>query len=176
MSSRAFTLIELLVALGIVILLVAISFPLLTSAQQSARSAVCASNLRQVGILLNTYLVSSNGVLPTLQNRESTDQPLPAMDTVLASNRGEAEVMRCPADDKDFYATTGTSYFWNYTVNGQPVAAVFSIVGDGDPSRIPLASDKEGFHPDLGDKINILYADGHAANEIQFSTQLSQAP
>jgi prepilin-type processing-associated H-X9-DG protein len=45
-------------------------------------------------------------------------------------------------------------------------------VGGSVITHIPLISDKQGFHPDLKDRVNILYADGHVAKEIQFSTSL----
>ena len=31
-------------------------------------------------------------------------------------------------------------------------------------------SDKEGFHPYIADKINVLYADGHATQDVKFFT------
>ena len=42
-------------------------------------------------------------------------------------------------------------------------------MGGNAESKVPLISDKEGWHPLNTDKINILYADGHAANELNFS-------
>ena len=39
-----------------------------------------------------------------------------------------------------------------------------------DSSHIPVISDKEGFHPYLKDKVNILYADGHATKDVKFFT------
>ena len=58
-------------------------------------------------------------------------------------------VFRCPADDRGLYATSGTSYFWNFLVNGQDIGRLFSLAGGTEPDRIPLVSDKEPFHPEL---------------------------
>ena len=51
----AFTLVELLATIAIVGLLVALLLPAVQSARESARRAVCANRLRQIGIALNGF-------------------------------------------------------------------------------------------------------------------------
>ena len=65
---------------------------------------------------------------------------------------------------------TGTSYFWNSAINGQHLGGLNFLELSQDTSHIPLIGDKEGFHPYLPNKVNILYADGHATKELIFKT------
>lgn len=55
MARRGFTLIELLVVIAIIALLIAILLPALGQAREAGRSAVCMSNLKQMGLAANTY-------------------------------------------------------------------------------------------------------------------------
>lgn len=63
MKRRAFTLIELLVVIGIIVLLIAIVIPSLTSARKFARSACCSSNMKQLSLSLTNYDLN-NGHFP----------------------------------------------------------------------------------------------------------------
>lgn len=61
---RGFTLVELLVVIGIVAVLIAVLLPVLGRARESARRAVCLSNLRQTGLVLQTYAGDNSGRVP----------------------------------------------------------------------------------------------------------------
>lgn len=61
---RAFTLIELLVVVAIIAILISILLPALSAAKRQTRTAVCMSNLRQLGLGHLGYAGEWNGSLP----------------------------------------------------------------------------------------------------------------
>ena len=59
----AFTLVELLVVIGIIALLISVLLPALSGATKRAKGVACASNMRQVGIMLQLYQNANRGWL-----------------------------------------------------------------------------------------------------------------
>jgi len=66
-NCSGFTLIELLVVVAIISLLMSILVPSLSRARDLAKGAVCASNLRRLGVILVTYASENQGGLPRHQ-------------------------------------------------------------------------------------------------------------
>lgn len=71
-ARRGFTLVELLVVVSIIALLISILLPSLNSARQIAKSTVCLSNLKRIGVQGWVYIVEE-GVFPPVRLSQAQD-------------------------------------------------------------------------------------------------------
>lgn len=165
---RGFTLTELIITVVIIASLAGLAFPLIRSGIRSAHQAGCLSNLRQIGLGLESYLQDNNQRMPVLETgRRSRDEDIPVLETVLDAYLETPEVFRCPADPEVFEAT-GSSYIWNSTQSGLRRTQL-EFFGTDDPSRIPLVIDKESWHPTANNGSNFLYANMTTGNRVSFA-------
>jgi prepilin-type N-terminal cleavage/methylation domain-containing protein/prepilin-type processing-associated H-X9-DG protein len=174
----AFTLIELLVTIAIVALLAALLLPALSRAKESGRSTACRGNLHQIGLALQMYVQENKDIMPTMHDAAigtNFQTNGATINTTLSNQLGSLQVLCCPSDNAQIFQQTGSSYSWNYLVNGQN-ADHLQIFATAYPlTKVPLVFDKEKFHAALGSNRaqNYLYADGHIKNLliIQGTTQ-----
>ncbi|MCB1076327.1 MAG: prepilin-type N-terminal cleavage/methylation domain-containing protein [Verrucomicrobiae bacterium] len=174
---QAFTMVEVLVAVSIIALLLGISVPAYSRMKGLARSSHCVSNLRQIGISLNTYLAEHGLKLPVMvplreDINELTDLDgdgeTDAIDVTLRPYVNDVISFWCPADAEKIHEKTGTSYFWNSALNGQDISAINFLGLSKNAAGIPVVADKENFHKNVGDEVNVLYVDGHVTRELTF--------
>jgi len=71
---RGFTLIELLVVIAIIGILAAMVFPVFARARESARKAVCLSNVKNIALAVNMYLADNNDTFPPSEHRQEVIQ------------------------------------------------------------------------------------------------------
>jgi prepilin-type N-terminal cleavage/methylation domain-containing protein/prepilin-type processing-associated H-X9-DG protein len=162
-TTRGFTLVEMLVVLAIIGALAAIAFPVSRSFIAKSREAACLTNLRSLGIALQSHLQDHNNIMPDLLiGRESKDQDVPVLETVLIDFLESPAAFHCPADPTEF-AKTGSSYNWNHLQSNRN-ASDLSFFGVRQET-IPLITDKEAWH--LG-KANFLFADLSSSNKNRF--------
>ena len=170
---RGFTLIELLVVIAIIALLATLGTAAWQRSQRYSRAVACMQNLRQIGTGLARYVGEHDGIFPELlMARTSKTDAGRTIDTELRAYVPDARTFACPDDSKHLAQTSGTSYLWNHKLNGQRLATLsvsfLAMSPIDEPSRIMVMGDKEGFHPNIENKLNVLYADGHASQELTF--------
>jgi len=173
---RGFTLIELLVCIAVIAVLAGIAIPSLSIARARAEAAQCLGNLRSLGAALGIYLGENQMTMPPLAaSRASKDEDVAVIDNTLDRYLDSPKVFTCPAGRK-IAETTGTSYFWNSALSpagpdgvrrGQSLADLNLFGFVTDLSKIPVLVDKEGWHKNTEDKVNHLFADGHATKELR---------
>jgi len=67
---RGFTLIELLVVIAIIGILASMVFPVFARARESARKAVCLSNVKNIALAVQMYLADNNDCFWPTENRQ----------------------------------------------------------------------------------------------------------
>ncbi len=67
---KGFTLIELLVVIAIIGILAAMVFPVFARARESARKAVCLSNVKNIALAIQMYLADNNDTFPPTEHRQ----------------------------------------------------------------------------------------------------------
>jgi type II secretory pathway pseudopilin PulG len=174
----AFTSIELLVVIGIIALLLALLLPVLNKVRASARVTTCASNLRQIVLMLRVYSQDNDGRLPYrslgLDDWSSALVPL---------SRGRG-VYRCPDDDNPRRDTPGLTDPRSYGVNCGPFApagsavsfrAPWPVIADAPPVRLHqvpghvfLVGDNHGQFPQSAAWVG--FAEAEALDGIAWGT------
>jgi prepilin-type N-terminal cleavage/methylation domain-containing protein/prepilin-type processing-associated H-X9-DG protein len=159
-----FTLIELLTVIAIIGILAAILIPVVGQVRESARTAKCASNLRQIGLATHAFAADNDDMFPTISNANGPTHPL--LELFLYAD--DPEVYVCPSDPSPenynfFYPipnsllrangwrenplTYGASYMfseWAFRASGSPSvmdARRLRTTQIDDPSRLGWAAD-----------------------------------
>jgi len=141
----AFTLIELLVVIGIIAILAASLLPVLSRANNAAKTSHCLSNTRQIGMAVSLYVTENHDIFPQTKRTErdpeqnnadgSIEDPdlgsafvliLPYISVLSSKNENleRMKVFACPADPNPFDPLGPTVYnpggplLVSYLING----------------------------------------------------------
>ncbi|MCC6676608.1 MAG: prepilin-type N-terminal cleavage/methylation domain-containing protein [Phycisphaerales bacterium] len=186
-AQGGFSLIELLVVMFIIALLLGILLPVLPKARDAGKRVACASNLRNVGQVVEMYKNDFKEVFPAARYMPPpwlSGDPDPPLNTVLSKyidpDSGESRVYKCPGDKIVFdmpYKTRdgqlkkcGMSYTYMVSLSGQPYEKTFYFTFlKKSPSDTPVSYDFDGgtFETQVeGEAVTVNYF--HAARNVLF--------
>jgi prepilin-type N-terminal cleavage/methylation domain-containing protein/prepilin-type processing-associated H-X9-DG protein len=138
-----FTLVELLVVIGIIALLIGLLMPTLARARQQGNWIRCQSNMRQVGVALQTYLNDADGwMFPPLRGSgNAEDQRW----TAFVFDKWNPAIMLCPSD---LDPVEEHSYILNSHLWEKKVKWTSHDLGGRSSSEIVVMGEKQTSVPD----------------------------
>lgn len=189
-AARAFTLLELLVVIAIIALLIGILVPVLSAARSRGERTACTSNIRQVGLAMQSYLDANNDVYPFASFMPSVDAfPVPTGDTIYIADiltphaSGDPKTFACPNDHgqmertvpnigKPYFATERCSYeYRSHLLGGETMKGALERIRDftgenRQENSIWIFRDYDNFHAAGGTEgaRRYVYVDGHVTD------------
>ncbi len=160
---------ELVVTIAVVGILAVLLLPFLARARERGRAAECLNNLHQLGMAVYVFAQEHDLRLPAAERMPSNpvivSNALPRICDLLANHVADASrTFACPKDKAGWFEKEGSSYEWNYTLNGQRLDQLLRPGGLLPIQEDPLMYDYENFHKSpKGDTKNALYANGRVS-------------
>ena len=150
-NHKGLSLIEVLIVVTLIATMMALSLPMLSSANAEARSEVCRQNLIDIGGAIVSYTQDTSH-LPAINEFPPHHEGL-SLPKLVSRRLQTPNVIFCPSDETDRSQLLGTSYRWTNTFNEREPDDLEQSLGQ------PLLSDREAFH----------YASAMPVNEIILS-------
>jgi prepilin-type N-terminal cleavage/methylation domain-containing protein/prepilin-type processing-associated H-X9-DG protein len=124
--SPAFTIIEMIVVLGIIAIMMSITYPVYTSISNRAKATKDMSNLRQIGILMQIYLNDKDGILPVINADPGIGKDLSPV--IYPKYVGSRRVFQSPFDKRAAAETDSAPV--SYGINQNMYTASPGIAGN----------------------------------------------
>jgi len=172
---RGFTIIELLAVITIIALLATLATPGFQNMMERSYSLKCGSNLRQIGIAVNSYVSEHDNCYPLIETNPtnpvySPDDHAQGMLDTLQPYGVTLDVLTCPKDKAgvNHVAKLKTSYEWRPILDGEtqnaPKVYWRATPAQVSATRIRIVTDFERYH--FG-RMNALYGDGHVTQVMK---------
>lgn len=169
---KGFTLLEMLAAIAVVVLLAALLFPAFGKIRGQQKAATCASNLRQIGLLVYQYAGENNGQLPASYDGSAPLTmaslwycklaDLAGMQRTpwyIGTGSGSERIFLCPSTPergKQGVSNNDISYGWNYLgltlrdSDANPYGMATTLASVAQPARtIMVADSNESGNPNF---------------------------
>ncbi len=127
---HGFTLIELLVVVAIIAVLIAILLPSLAMAREHARTAVCASNLHQLGVGVQIYAKENSDFVPYCDDNglEEWVPNSPYMAAFIKSSGLTNKVFYCPSEGRSNDINGQWNHPWHIWIG-------YMYIGSRNPTK-----------------------------------------